>query len=46
MAKIRGWDYVGVFEDDVKFLTKNFKDEYNNALEELKNEDWYILYFG
>lgn len=45
-AKIHDWNCVGVFEDDIKFLTKNFAEECENALEQLRNVDWHILYFG
>lgn len=44
-AKINNWDYVAVFEDDIKFLVDNFYERCEEALKELNDRDWYILYF-
>lgn len=41
----RKLDSVIVFEDDVKFLTENFKQNVNDCVKELP-EDWEILYMG
>lgn len=45
-AKMNKWKCVVVFEDDIKFLTPEFKKECYLALNELSNTNWYILYFG
>lgn len=45
-AKKNNWEYVAVFEDDIKFLVPNFPQECAKAIHELKIVDWYILYFG
>lgn len=44
-AKNNNWDCVGVFEDDIEFLTKNFYKICQESLKELADKDWYILYF-
>ena len=45
-AKKNHWDCVAVFEDDIKFLTNDFLEECNLAMNDLKGIDWYIVYFG
>lgn len=44
-AKKQNWDYVCVFEDDIHFVTKKFLIHAQNAISELINKEWYILYF-
>ena len=45
-AKNQDWDHVCVFEDDIHFTTKEFLIQVQKALFELKDKEWYILYFG
>lgn len=46
LAKRNSWEYVWVFEDDIKFLTSHFIDQCDSAIQSLQDHDWYILYFG
>lgn len=45
-AQRNKWNYVWVFEDDIEFVVDNFIEQCISAIAELKNTDWYILYFG
>lgn len=45
-AKNQNWEYVCVFEDDLRFIAKDVLIYTQNALSELKSKKWYILYLG
>ena len=45
LAKERGYKNVLIFEDDCIFL-ENFENEAKKCVDELKNVEWDILYFG